>query len=199
MFPLLVFAGAAFTSTVVIKPLALAFLGTKTFSSGRRVRQLEEQQDVDINPKFELELASRMAKLRKEKLTEQEIAVIKDGMADDMSEITVTKAMLPRKHHDLAGTYFVTPRDEVMLWFFVLNEQGREGEGEIGEFVTMLAKKSKVPRAKIVSTLFGSTKANTYVRPLVETLRSMSRRRYTNRKLAGALAEAKKQNKKKRR
>ena len=177
MFPLLAFGAIALGGYSVTKTCAAAVFGAKTLGTSRRLDEARAREALDVNVKFEKSYAEHMRKKYGLEQPEGEDQALALGLTD-IVEVEVTKDLLPAKYHDLAGYWYVTRRDEIILWYFLIRVQSKEGVGPVGEYVHRVAQKSGIPASSINSVLFGAKTVEQSLESVVRTIREMSTNRH---------------------
>ena len=200
MFPILALAGLAFTSSAVAGTAATVAVGATLAGSTRKKKKLEQQQREDMNPKVEREFYKARAlqqmkvlppslRRKAEKDLIEDLKNIDQGSLE-LSLMPWSKSMMPKGLKDLAGDYVLTPREEVLFYFALLQAQVQEGSGPAGELLKKLSRKGGVPYNKVAATLFEDREMNASLRPLLLTLRKVSKERLASQELRERLSLA---------
>jgi hypothetical protein len=181
LFPFLALGAEVIGGMFVTKACLTAVVGATVAGSKRKLDRSLDRESVDVNPTFERKLAARLRAKSGEGPMEGEDQTLEYGLAD-IVKVGVPLEMLPPEYADLAGDWYVTRRDEVILWYFILRMQAKYQTGQVGRFVNELQRKSRIPASRIDSVLFGVHHVDEGLESVVRTIQEMSKNR-SNSKL----------------
>jgi hypothetical protein len=177
MFPILALGAVAMGGYAVTKSCAMAVFTAKSVGTAKRLEQAVARESLDVNSVFEERVERHMRKRYKTTKNPDEAKLLAAGLGD-IVEVPVPVEMLPEKYKDLAGYWYVTRRDEVILWYFLIRVQAKGKVGQVGNLVKELEQKSGIPASRIDSVLFGVQHVEQGLESVVRAIREMSKNRH---------------------
>ena len=189
--PILLFGAAALSGYHMTSYCLSAIFGGAAYNIYRERQEAYDRECVDVNAAFEKRFAEKMRATFGTPKHKDEDKAHRLGVGD-LGETVIPKEALPEQYQRFAGPWYVSKKDEVILYYFLLRVQSKYSHGQTGHLLDRLAEKSDMTRSHLDDLLFGVDAIDSSLDQLVETIQEMSKNRYANKNLAHALAESKK-------
>jgi hypothetical protein len=190
MFPVLAVAAAGAAGYAMVKAGVMAIIAIKLLAAKQRSDHAHAREVVDVNPVFEKGLSKRLREPFNEPEPVTENKALEMGVGN-LSEVPVPKDLLPAKYQNLDEFWYVSRKDDIVLWYFLLRMQARHEHGQVGALLRTLSERSGIPYEKIERRLFCVDDIDQCLEAVVLTIQDTSRSRYASPILSDALRQAK--------